>query len=162
MKLRSKLGLVAALLFGVSFALPADGGMSGIACLGVCWGVLLQLGENHELGIGGWCYYSGFVLANALFVALFAALLVWPARMRLRMGIAVLSTLQVLSWLVVNLFPPLKGDHFDLGIGYFIWLLSFILLVAAHFVRSGPAGQPVDPGLAPGPLGLGEKPGRNA
>jgi len=70
--------------------------------------------------------------------------------------------LQVLSWLVVNLFPPLKGDHFDLGIGYFIWLLSFILLVAAHFVRSGPAGQPVDPGLAPGPLGLGEKPGRNA
>jgi hypothetical protein len=138
MKLRTKVATAAALLFGVSFALPADGDMSGIACLNACWGVFIEFGKNHDIGLGGWSYYSGFVLANVLFVALFAALLASSALMRLRFWIATLAMLQVLSWLVVNLFD--HGDRFDLGIGYFVWLLSFILLFAAHCVQSPAPG----------------------
>ncbi len=122
--------------------------MSGLSCLGVCWGVLTGLGENHDITLGGWSYYSGFVLANVLFVALFASLLASSARMRLRFWIATLSTLQVLSWLVANLFD--HGDHFDLGIGYFVWLLSFVLLLAAHRVRSQAPSLTTDPAIAPG------------
>jgi hypothetical protein len=150
MKLRSKVAIAAALLFGLSFALPADGTMSGIACLGVCWGVLANLGENHDVPLGGWCYYSAFVLANVLFVVLFWALLFWSAQLRLRLWIAIVSTLQVLSWLVVNLFALRNGDRFDLGIGYFIWLLSFVLLLAVHLVRPGTPNQSTDPSTAPG------------
>jgi hypothetical protein len=139
-----------ALLFGVSFALPADGDMSGISCLGVCWGVLTGLGDNHDMTLGGWSYYSGFVLANVLFVALFAAILASSARLSVRSWIAALSTLQVLSWLVVNLYNLKSGDHFDLGIGYFVWLLSFILLLAAHLVRSRTPVQVADPAISPG------------
>jgi hypothetical protein len=150
MNIRSKMALVAVLLFGVSFALPADGNMSGIASLNACWGVFTEFGKDHGADLGGWLYYSGFVLANALFVALVGALLLRPARTGLRFWISTVSTLQVFSWLVVNLFSLRNGDSFDLGIGYFIWLLSFIVLLAAHGIRSETPNRLADPALASG------------
>ena len=148
MKRRTGLALVAATLFGLSFALPADGNMSGWECFTACWRVFTEFGKDHDTNLGGWCYYSGFVLANILFVVLFGALLCGPGRMRLRFWMSTVATLQVFSWLVLNLFS--HGDRFELGLGYFVWLLSFILLLIAHGIRSGSESHTADPALAPG------------
>ena len=83
-------------------------------------------------------YYSGFVLANALFVALLAAGLCCAARSRLRRWLSVLAALQVVSWFFVNLFAKGKGDHFNIEVGYYLWLVSFVLLCAAQ--PAGPTG----------------------
>ncbi len=137
LKIRSKMALAAASLFGLSFALPADGGMSGLSCLGVCWGVLTGLGENHDITLGGWSYYSGFVLANVLFVALFAS---HPGVVRANAAQVLdcdpLDAGKVLSvWLVANLFRPrrpLRPRDWSTLSGCF----HLSCFLAAHRVRS--------------------------
>jgi hypothetical protein len=134
MKLRHKMAASAGALFAVSFFLPSFGELSGIACLAFCWNVLVNYGQEHDLSLGAWLYYSGFVLANALFIALLAAVLFCAARSALRRWAAALAALQVVSWFFVNLVAKWNGDRFNVEIGYFAWLLSFGLLFAAHSV----------------------------
>ncbi len=51
------------------------------------------------------------------------------------MWIATASLLQVTSWLVVNLVGVMHGEEFAIRAGYFLWLISFVLLVDAHVIR---------------------------
>jgi hypothetical protein len=131
MKTSRNLGLVAIALFVVSHLLPAySGGASGFDCFVQCWKTLLRPGD----GIGGWLYYSGFVVSNILFVGLAAALFVTKKSRRLRSALSVVIFLQVLSWLVLHVFP--EPSHVgEIEIGYYVWLTGFGLLVAAHFSK---------------------------
>jgi len=159
MKLTHKLAIAAGLLFAVSFFLPANGELSGIACLGFCWSVFTQFGQNHDLSLGGWLYYSGFVLANALFLALLGAILLRAPWAKARLLLSAAAMLQVLSWLVVSLVATWNGDKFSLGIGYFAWLLSFLLLFAAHSVAGRVPESLPGPTAEPGAPAMGREPG---
>jgi hypothetical protein len=135
LNLQKKIASCAAVAFGVSFFLPALDNESGFACLIDCWRVFTRSDSGHALPMGGWLYYSGFVAANALFIVLAGAILYPTPFRRVRLWISLASLLQVLSWLIVSLAHVDKEDQFDLAIGYFLWLASYILLFAAHFVR---------------------------
>jgi hypothetical protein len=134
MKRHSQWAIAAGILFAVSFFLPAYGGSSGFSCLEYCWGIFAGYGKNHDLSFGGWLYYSGFVLANALFVALFVAIRFSFSFAKLRFGASAVAMVHVNSWLGVNLAHASRGETFDVRIGYFIWLLSFVLLFVAHAI----------------------------
>ncbi|HEY5078226.1 MAG TPA: hypothetical protein VII43_00200 [Opitutaceae bacterium] len=151
MKLRRKLAVAAGALFTLSFFLPAFGELSGVACFGFCWNILTHYGQEHDLSLGGWLYYSGFVLANALFVALLVAILCPAAPTALRRWMSALATLQVISWFFVNLVARWNGDRFNVEIGYFLWLLAYLLLFAAHSVPERAEGHA--PGGGELPLG---------
>ncbi len=147
--------LPAAAAFSLSFFLPAVSEGSGFSCLRDCWRVLVRSDRDHALPLGWTLYFAGFVAANALFVVLWGALLrPLPCR-RLRLLACVAALLQVLSWLVVYSLSVWHGDQFELHAGYFLWLLSFFLLLGAHLFHGPRGGPPVQvPGespVAPGP-----------
>lgn len=141
MKGRRRLAAASGALFALSFFLPAFGELSGIACLGFCWNLLTHFGRDHDLSLGGWLYYSGFVLANALFVALLAAALLLATRSALRRWLSALAALQVISWFFVNLVAKWNGDRFNVEVGYFLWLIAFVLLFAAHSISGAPPAE---------------------
>lgn len=113
----------------ISHFLPAYGDASGFACFRVCWNILL--GHDAEILSGGWFYYSGFAISNVLFVGLAVSLFVTKKGRKLRSAVAIVFFLHVLSWWVLHLFqqPPQIGE---LKIGYYVWLIAYGLLVAAH------------------------------
>jgi hypothetical protein len=132
------LGLVAVVVFVISHLLPAYADGSGFACFGYCWNTLL--GRDTEILSGSWFYYSGFAIANVLFVGLSVALCVTKQIRRLRSVVAVALFLQVLSWLALHIFqqPP---QITEIKIGYYVWLMAYGLLVAAH-LGNAPAEPP--------------------
>ena len=115
--------------FVISHFLPAYGEDSGFACFRECWEMLL--GRNTEIFSQGWCYYSGFVIANIVFIRLVVALFVtWKGREFL-LVMSILCFLQVLSWVVLHIFE--KGTQIrEIKIGYYVWLIAYGLLMAAH------------------------------
>lgn len=142
MKLKDKLALGAGSAFTVSFFLPALDSNSGYSCLVDCWRVFIR---SEESSLGGWLYYSGFVVANALFVTLWLTLFHSVRHAQARLWIAILSSLHVLSWFILNLA---QGEQLSLGIGYYIWLLSYLLLVGSlACIRSGECPSPPDHSL---------------
>jgi hypothetical protein len=138
MKTSRRLGLIAIVVFVISYFLPAYGDGSGFACFGVCWDTLL----GHDAGIftGGWFYYSGFATSNILFIGLVVTLFVTKKSRRLRSVISVVFFSHVLSWLVLHAFQ--QPSHItEIKIGYYVWLLAYGLLVAAHLWKE-PSGSP--------------------
>ena len=133
MKTPRNLGLAAVVVFVVSHFLPAYGNGSGFACFQFCWNTLL----GHDGGIlsGSWFYYSGLAIANILFIGL-VALFVTKKSRRLRCGVSVVLFLHVLSWLALHILqrPPQISE---IKIGYYVWLIAYGLLVAAH-IRKEP------------------------
>jgi hypothetical protein len=129
------LGLTAAVLFVISHFLPAYGDGSGFACFEACWKMFL--GDNADVLSGGWFYYSGFAIANNLFVVLAGTLFVTKKYRRLRLAVAIVCFLHVLSWLVLHVLqqPPHINE---IKIGYYLWLIAYGVLVAAH-LRKEPA-----------------------
>ena len=129
MKTPRNSGLVAFVAFVVSHFLPAYGDGSGFACFGFCWNMLW--GRDGEILSGGWFYYSGFVLANVLFIGLVLALFVTKKSRRPRLVVSVAVFLHVLSWLALHIFrqPPQIAE---IKLGYYVWLVAYGLLVAAH------------------------------
>ena len=117
------------MVFVISHFLPAYGNGSGFACFGVCWNMLL--GHDSEIFSGAWFYYSGFAISNILFVGLVVALFVTKKSRRLRTVVSVVFFLHVLSWLVLHIFqqPP---QITEIQIGYYVWLIAYGVLVAAH------------------------------
>src|SRR4026209_1565432 len=103
MNIHRNTGLVALVVFVISFFLPAFEGMSGFASFAFCWGTLLGHEASGNVGIfsGGWFYSSGFVLSNVLFGGLVAALFLTGKAGRVRSVFSVVCFLQVLSWLVL-------------------------------------------------------------
>ena len=129
MKTSRNLGLVAIVLFVISHFLPAYGSSSGFACFGDCWDMLL--GHHAAILSGGWFYYSGFVISNILFIGLVVALFVTKKSRRLRSVVSVVFFVHVLSWLALHIFQqPPQID--EIKIGYYVWLIAYGLLVAAH------------------------------
>jgi hypothetical protein len=142
--------VAAAAAFAFSLFLPAFGPNSGLFCLEYCFGTLTRL----FLASSDW-YFSGFAVANVIFVVLVGAIFA-PARFtRLRLWASVIVLLQVFSWFFVNpvhsevkasvLSPegvplPFTFDQ-SLGMGYFIWLFSYVLLVCAHIILRNEPGQ---------------------
>ena len=129
MKTPRNLGLVAVVVFTLSHFLPAYGDASGFACFVVCWKMLL--GHDAEILSGGWFYYSGFAIANILFMGMVVALFVTKKSRRLRVVVSMVFFLHVLSWLVLHIFqqPPQISE---IKIGYYVWLIAYGLLVDAH------------------------------
>ncbi len=134
MKTPRNLGLVAIAVFIISYFLPAFEDMSGFACFGYCWNVLLghePLGDNTILS-GAWFYYSGFVISNILFIGLVVALFATTKIRRLRSVVSIVCFLQVLSWVVLFVISGKPSQVAELKIGYYVWLIAFVLLVATH------------------------------
>jgi hypothetical protein len=160
MELKKKLAFIASAAFGISFFLPALSDESGYSCFIDCWRVFTRSDSYHTFPIGGWVYYSGFVAANALFVALAGAIFCPAPFSKARLWISLASLLQVLSWLVVNLTNIDKKDPFALGIGYFLWLVSYTVLFGAHCAQVLQPNQlpdPTSPSVTP-PAGAGGTP----
>ncbi len=120
----------------MSYFMPAMDTSSGFSCLDDCWRVMTKSDAGHTLSLGAWLYYSGFVAANAVFVLLFGCKLFIPGYSRIRSGLAAASLMQVFSWIIVNLAGVWRGEEYAVRIGYFLWLLSFVLLFLAHVVRA--------------------------
>ena len=91
----------------------------------------MLLGHDAEILSGGWFYYSGFAIANILFMGMVVALFVTKKSRRLRSVVSMVFFLHVLSWLVLHIFqqPPQVSE---IKIGYYVWLIAYGLLVAAH------------------------------
>src|SRR5262245_38359932 len=130
MKAPRNLGLVAIVVFMVSYFLPALDDMSGFACFGYCWSMLL--GHDADFLSGGWFYYSGFVLANILFIGLAVALLATKKGRGLRSAVSFVCFLQVLSWLVLFVISGKPSQVAAIKVGYYVWLTAYGVLVAAH------------------------------
>ena len=130
MKTPRNLGLVAVVVFVISHLLPAYGDGSGFACFRACWNILL--GHDIEIFSGGWFYYSGFAFSNILFIGLVVALFVTKKSRRLRLIVSVVFFLHVLSWLVLHIFLQQPPQITEIKIGYYVWLIAYGLLVAAH------------------------------
>jgi hypothetical protein len=136
MKLQDKLAMGAGSAFTVSFFLPALDTNSGYSCFVDCWRAMFR---SDDSSLGGWLYYSGFVLANALFVALWATLFFSVPYARTRLWISIAASAQVVSWFILNL---VGGDELSLGAGYYLWLLSYLLLVASYVTMRKEAKRP--------------------
>jgi len=137
MKTPQKLGLVAVAVFVISHFLPAYEGGSGFACFQFCWNVLL--GHDTKILSGGWFYYSGLAISNILFIGLVVALFLTKKSRRIRSVVSAVLFLQVLSWLVLHVFQPSQVD--EIKIGYYVWLVAYGLLVAAHLWKE--QGEPL-------------------
>jgi hypothetical protein len=132
MKRARRLGWAAIVLFAISQFLPAYGDILGFVCFGVCWNMLL--GHDAEILSGGWFYYSGFVISNILFVGLVAALFVRKTSRGLSSVMSVILLLHVFSWLVLQIFQH-PSQIAEIKMGYYVWLIAYGLLVAAHLSR---------------------------
>jgi hypothetical protein len=148
-KLQARLAIAAGALFALSFFLPALGDSSGFECLRECWHIFTRSAAYLSLSLVGRSYFSGFVVANCLFVALVGALLVATSHARLRLWTSGVLLLQVFSWLILNLIPVWHGERLALGAGYFLWLLSYLMLFGAHSVRNRKPNQSPDPASTP-------------
>jgi hypothetical protein len=133
-KVNQGLAVAAGASFILSYLLPAADDESGTSCFIECWRVLARSGRYQIFPFGWWSYYSGFVACNLFFVLLFVAILVRTPLVRARRWLSLALFLQVSSWAIVNHFSVWT---MPLGIGYFIWLLSFVLLFGAHLVPDG-------------------------
>jgi len=139
MKTPRTLGLVALVVFVISHFLPAYAEGSGFACFRFCWSSLL--GHDADILSGSWFYYSGFAISNILFIGLVVALFVTKEGGKLRSVVSVVFFLHVLSWLILHLVQqPSQIAH--IKIGYYVWLLAYGLLVAAHLWKE--PGEPIE------------------
>jgi hypothetical protein len=135
-------------IFIISHLLPAYGSGSGFACFVYCWQTLL--GHDIELLSGGWFFYSGFVIANILFIALVGALFITNKSRKLRLAISVVCFLQVLSWLILHIIEQ-PSQMAEIKLGYYVWLSAYGLLVAAHLCKQSaeaPGSIPLAPSAA--------------
>jgi hypothetical protein len=119
---RRVLALSTAIIFAVSFLLPAYTTFNGFSCFRMCWGILVKLPPEKW---SAWLYYGGFAVSNILFVGFLA--LAFAGRTFSRGCIVLISILclHVLSWLVVDSVN--YGWGTNIRIGYFVWLLAYIL-----------------------------------
>ena len=91
----------------------------------------MLLGHDTEILSGGWFYYSGFAISNIIFPVLVLALFVTNKSRKLRSVVSVVFFLHVLSWSVLHVFQQ-PSQLNEIKIGYYVWLIAYGLLVAAH------------------------------
>ena len=132
LKTAQKLGVAAVLLFIISYLLPAYTEDRGYACFLACWGILWNPDSSD---LGGWLYYSGFVLTNILFVVLVVALFVTKKARQLRWLGSFILPLYVMSWSIIALVDRKSSAMRDIKVGYYVWLAAYALLFAAQAIR---------------------------
>jgi hypothetical protein len=137
MKTPQSLTLGALVVFVLSHLLPAYENASGFSCFRFCGEVLLR---REETQLGAWFYYSGFAIANLLFIGLVATQFFTKQGRNLRSVVSVICFLHVLSWLVLHIIPD-PSQLAELKIGYYVWLIAYGLLVTAHLWKA-PAAAP--------------------
>ena len=86
---------------------------------------------DEKFFTGEWFYYSGFAISNIVFSVLVVALFVTRKSRKFRTVVAVIFFLHVLSWVVLHVFDQ-AGGLAHIKIGYYVWLMAYGLLVAAH------------------------------
>lgn len=118
--------LVAGAVFAVSFFLPAYADSTGLECFNFCLGLIRKFPTESPLK---WLYYSAFFPTNLAFITLFTLGFSRPSFHKTRFIVSAAAFFHVLSWLLVNVR---REDIGMLKIGYFLWLASFTLLVAAQ------------------------------
>jgi len=131
MKIPQKLGLVAALLFTISYFLPAYGGSPGVECFQACLQLLVKRDTNWD---AWFYYYSGFVFSNILFLILVFAVVTTKKSRQLRGLGSLIILLHVMSWPIVNLIDG-NAKISEIEVGYYVWLLAYVLLFAVHLVK---------------------------
>jgi hypothetical protein len=122
---RSSVWFLAAAWFSfvISFFLPATRDVFGWQAAGMCAGILLDPGNNE---LGGWFYYGFFTFANLLML-LSPALWIYSWRKQRVWGwFRIVSIVMVLY--LVSVDVVFRDER--LGIGYFLWTVSFMLLAA--------------------------------
>jgi hypothetical protein len=145
MNYQRRLAIAAGSIFALSFFLPALRGASGFSCLGFCWAVLTRNGLNNSIALGGWLYYGGFVVTNAVLIVLFTTILLSRQFPRVRLYASIIVALHVFSWLIANLISLGQREQFDLRVGYFVWSMAFLLLFSAHVVAKETPNRPPEP-----------------
>ena len=135
-----KIGVAAILVFGVSHFLPSFGGLRGYACFQECWRIVM---ERDMTNVWGWLYYSGFVLSSILFLILGTALLMTERGRSFGLIASAIMLLHTLSWFFVNI-----KDLSKIGIGYYVWLVGYALLLTAYLVKPTRRWSPTT-GVAP-------------
>jgi hypothetical protein len=111
-----------AIIFAVSFLLPAYTPYNGFNCFMLCWGGLIKFPPEKW---GAWLYYGGFAVSNILFVGFLALAFARKTFSKACIVLISIMGLHVLSWLVLNLVWD--GWKTAIRIGYFVWLLAYIL-----------------------------------
>lgn len=116
---------IASCLFLSSFFMPAyiisEGSFSGFECFKIC--ILIARDLSLES-----LYYLGFALVNFTFVSIVGILF---TKYHLQMSVKISSIaciLYIASWAALNIFHEDSSGIDVLGIGYYVWLLSFIYL----------------------------------
>lgn len=137
-------------LFLISFFLPAYSGDSGFFCFKYCWDLLLgntTVGDSFPRP--GWFYYSGFALANILFIALVLCLFLTKKHRELRLIISVVCFFQVTSWFALNIVFGKPSQITEFNVGYYAWLIAYGLLVVAHLLKTLPPNKFAEPNSSP-------------
>ena len=120
MKARTWLGISITFIFVISHLLPAYGSSSGFECFRACGGALVDFKPDELLG---WLYYGGFAVSNVLFVALVPFVFFQKQFPKTIQFLIVVLTLHVISW-----FPMGLETDRTIKIGYYLWLLAYLLL----------------------------------
>jgi hypothetical protein len=133
------LAIAALVTFTVAHFLPSFADISGFGCERVCWGHLLSDPLDHA-------YVAAFALDNLILVGLAALTFTRFNFPRTGVVLAGLSLLHVLSWLIWNLAWLVTGGEKDFKIqpGYYLWALSFGLLLMAMVERMDRKRRPLD------------------
>ena len=128
-------------LFLLSHLLPAYLDERGFGCFTHCLGIFFSKKIAEPGAFLGWLYYSGFVVTNLAFVAVWLTGLITDRYLKTRFILSTLAFFHVTSWLLYNLFNK-SDDPVPLQSGYYIWLLAYALLVTVQVL---PARQPAPP-----------------
>jgi hypothetical protein len=127
--------LLATVANALGWALPVVGDYRGWQAFRVAFSPMWPFEEFH-IPAGHLVYLSvASALTNALFVIVALLLLRdWPrARTRWLLWAAAAATLLNLHWPL-----SIQESRADLEIGYFVWVVSFLLLTLAAFFRVVP------------------------
>ncbi|MGZ4964213.1 MAG: hypothetical protein ACXWKG_15480 [Limisphaerales bacterium] len=133
---------VAWIAFVVSFFLPVTKGMfaitSGWGAAQMCAEILIRplqgsSGDGLLPRLGGWLYYGFFTVANLIMVI---SPILWIYSWRKQnpmLWLRITSIAMVLYVVSVDVF---LHDDSGFGSGYFLWVISFILLAGAVHVNA--------------------------
>lgn len=123
MKARTLLGISITFIFVLSHLLPAYASSSGFECFRACCDALVNFKSDELIG---WLYYGGFAVSNVLFVTLVPFVFFqkqFPKTIKILISV---MTLHVISW-----FPMGLETDRTIQIGYYLWLLAYLLLTYA-------------------------------
>lgn len=132
-----KLPITAWILFLISFFLPAYADLSGYTCAVAC---LFYYSECVESARPWTLYFFPFTFSNILMFVLPILVVSVCRRRRLPFGILIIQLIlfvHVVSWPILMSLGCLEGSIKGIGIGYYIWFVSMVLMLRCTFLKTG-------------------------